>query len=933
MADNLVIVESPAKAKTIKKYLGRDFDVLASYGHVRDLIPKEGAVDPDHGFSMQYRVLEKNERHVEAIARTLHKSKALYLATDPDREGEAIAWHLKEILASRGDLDGKKVHRVVFYEITRNAVRDAVAQPRGLSLDLVNAQQARRALDYLVGFNLSPLLWKKVRRGLSAGRVQSPALRMICEREEEIAAFIAQEYWTLDGEGSHSSQTFPLKLVEFRGQKVEQFSFVNEAQAREVERTIEAAARAAARPGAAGLGELRVVAIDRKQRRRNPAPPFTTSTLQQEAARKLGFNARRTMRLAQQLYEGIDIGEGSVGLITYMRTDSVSLAAEAINEIREVAARLYGKAEVAEEPRLYKTKSKNAQEAHEAIRPTSAAITPADVEGKMDGDLYRLYSLIWKRAVASQMSHAVFDTVAVDLLAGDDGPQRHVLRANGSTLVKPGYISVYQEGTDDTKTDDADHVLPPMNEGDIVGLQSLRADQHFTEPPPRYSEASLVKALEEHGIGRPSTYASIISTLQDREYVEMDSRRFVPTDIGKIVNRFLTSHFHRYVEYGFTAAMEDELDAVSRGEEDWTTPLDKFWKPFIHQVEKIEKNVTREQVAQARELGKDPATGKPVTVRMGRYGAFVQIGTKDDEEKPRFAGLRPGQKMDSVTLADAMELFKLPRTLGETAAGETIITNIGRFGPYVKYGSKYVSLKEDDPYTVSLERALEVIRLKQEADANRIILDFGAEGIQVLNGRYGPYVTDTKKNAKIPKDRDPKTLTLEECRVLIEHAPERGARFGRGRRGAGAAKQAGASGGKAADGQAAEKKTGAPSVAKGKRPRPSEPAATGSPARPSGTAPSAGSMLAAANAAVANARAGAAARPAPAAARAKASGAVLKGAASKGTAPKAKTARSVRSTRTSTGPKPAAPKKSSTGKVPTPQKNAKATPGRARGLK
>jgi len=823
MADNLVIVESPAKAKTIKKYLGRDFDVLASYGHVRDLIPKEGAVDPDHGFSMQYRVLEKNERHVEAIARTLHKSKALYLATDPDREGEAIAWHLKEILASRGDLDGKKVHRVVFYEITRNAVRDAVAQPRGLSLDLVNAQQARRALDYLVGFNLSPLLWKKVRRGLSAGRVQSPALRMICEREEEIAAFIAQEYWTLDGEGSHSSQTFPLKLVEFRGQKVEQFSFVNEAQAREVERTIEAAARAAARPGAAGLGELRVVAIDRKQRRRNPAPPFTTSTLQQEAARKLGFNARRTMRLAQQLYEGIDIGEGSVGLITYMRTDSVSLAAEAINEIREVAARLYGKAEVAEEPRLYKTKSKNAQEAHEAIRPTSAAITPADVEGKMDGDLYRLYSLIWKRAVASQMSHAVFDTVAVDLLAGDDGPQRHVLRANGSTLVKPGYISVYQEGTDDTKTDDADHVLPPMNEGDIVGLQSLRADQHFTEPPPRYSEASLVKALEEHGIGRPSTYASIISTLQDREYVEMDSRRFVPTDIGKIVNRFLTSHFHRYVEYGFTAAMEDELDAVSRGEEDWTTPLDKFWKPFIHQVEKIEKNVTREQVAQARELGKDPATGKPVTVRMGRYGAFVQIGTKDDEEKPRFAGLRPGQKMDSVTLADAMELFKLPRTLGETAAGETIITNIGRFGPYVKYGSKYVSLKEDDPYTVSLERALEVIRLKQEADANRIILDFGAEGIQVLNGRYGPYVTDTKKNAKIPKDRDPKTLTLEECRVLIEHAPERGARFGRGRRGAGAAKQAGASGGKAADGQAAEKKTGAPSVAKGKRPRPSEP--------------------------------------------------------------------------------------------------------------
>src|SRR5437016_2534838 len=687
MADNLVIVESPAKAKTIKKYLGRDFEVLASYGHVRDLVPKEGAVDPDDGFRMKYQLLDKNERHVEAIARALHKAKALYLATDPDREGEAIAWHLKEILQARGDLDGKDVHRVVFYEITRNAIRAAVGQPRGLSLELVNAQQARRALDYLVGFNLSPLLWKKVRRGLSAGRVQSPALRMICEREEEIAAFVAREYWTLEGEGSHSSQSFPLKLIEYRGQKVEQFSFTSEGEAREVERTL----RAAAGAGSDGSGELRVTAIDRKQRRRNPAPPFTTSTLQQEAARKLGFNARRTMRLAQQLYEGQDIGEGSVGLITYMRTDSVSLAAEAVHEIREVAARLYGAAEVAEEPRVYKTKSKNAQEAHEAIRPTSAAITPADVEGKIEEDLYRLYSLIWKRAVASQMSHALFDTVAVDALAGPDGEQRHLLRANGSTLVKPGYIAVYQEGTDDMKADDADHVLPPMEVGDGVRLTALAAEQHFTEPPPRYTEASLVKALEEHGIGRPSTYASIISTLQDREYVEMDSKRFVPTDIGKIVHRFLTQHFHRYVEYGFTAAMEDELDAVSRGEEEWTTPLDKFWKPFIQQVEKIERTVTREQVAQARELGKDPATGKPVAVRMGRFGPFVLIG------------------------------------------------------------------------------------------------------------RYGPYITDKKKNAKIPKDRDPKMLTLEECRALLAAAPERGSRFGRfgrGKRPAGA--PAGAEGASAA---------------------------------------------------------------------------------------------------------------------------------------
>jgi DNA topoisomerase I len=780
MADNLVIVESPAKAKTIKKYLGKDFEVLASYGHVRDLVPKEGAVDTEHGFAMRYQALEKNARHVEAITKALRKAKSLYLATDPDREGEAIAWHLLEMLKERGEIGQRAVHRVAFYEITKNAIRAAVAEPREVSAPLVNAQQARRALDYLVGFNLSPLLWKKVRRGLSAGRVQSPALRMICEREQEIEAFKAQEYWTLDGEGEHSKQTFPLKLIEYAGTKVEQFSFTNATIAREVERTLQAAAGSSAdAPGA-----LKVLAIDRKQRRRNPAPPFTTSTLQQEAARKLGFNARRTMRLAQQLYEGIDIGEGAVGLITYMRTDSVSLAAEAIGEIRQVAVKLYGPEAIDPEPRFYKTKSKNAQEAHEAIRPTSASIVPADIERHLEPDLFKLYSLIWRRAVACQMTHATFDTVAVDLLAGADGEKRHLLRANGSTLIKPGYIAVYQEGADDAKVDDTDHVLPPMNEGDVVTLLAIHAEQHFTEPPPRFSEASLVKTLEEYGIGRPSTYASIISTLQDREYVEMDNRRFIPTDIGKIVNRFLTLHFNQYVQYGFTAGMEDELDAVSRGEEEWVTPLEKFWTPFITQVETIEKTVSRDEVAQAREIGTDPKSGKPMTVRMGRFGPFVQIGTKDDEEKPKFAGLRPGQKMDTITHAQALELFKLPRTLGATAAGEPIVTNIGRFGPYIKFGEKYVSLKDDDPYTVSLERALEVIRLKQEADANRLIQDFGVDNIQVLNGRYGPYITDKIKNARIPKERDPKTLTLEECRELLAAAPVRGNRFGRGKRGA-----------------------------------------------------------------------------------------------------------------------------------------------------
>jgi DNA topoisomerase-1 len=792
MADHLVIVESPAKAKTIKKYLGKDFEVLASYGHVRDLVPKEGAVDPARRFAMKYDVIERNEKHVAAISRALKKAKSLYLATDPDREGEAIAWHLHELLKERGDLANKSVRRVVFYEITKNAVRAAIQEPRDLSLDLVNAQQARRALDYLVGFNLSPLLWKKVQRGLSAGRVQSPALRMICEREAEIQAFVPQEYWTLDAEGEHSAQSFPLKLTEYAGRKVEQFSFTNEGSAREVENAIRAAVAAA--PG----GALRVTTIDRKQRRRNPSPPFTTSTLQQEAARKLGFSAQRTMRLAQQLYEGVDYGEGSIGLITYMRTDSLNLANEAVAEIRSVIERQYGKEALADEVRVYKTKSRNAQEAHEAIRPTSASVLPAQVEGKIDPDQFKLYALIWKRAVACQMAHALFDTVAVDMQAGDaTAPMgRHMLRANGSTLVKPGYMAVYQEGQDDSADDESDRILPAMNEGDAVKLLSVHAEQHFTEPPPRFSEASLVKALEEYGIGRPSTYASIISTLKDREYVEMDGRRFIPTDMGKIVNLFLSKYFLKYVDYGFTAAMEDELDAVSRGEEAWTEPLEKFWKPFIDLVEHTDKNVSRESVAQSRDLGTDPVSGKPMSVRMGRYGPFVQIGTKDDADKPKFAGLRPGQKMDRITLAEALELFKLPRKLGLVSeglegTGEEITTNFGRFGPYLKYGAKYVSLKEgDDPYTIEPERAVELIRAKQIADANRIILDFGTGGVQVLNGRYGPYISDGEKNARMPKDRDPKTLTLEECQALLAAAPARGGRFGGrfGGRGKGGAK-------------------------------------------------------------------------------------------------------------------------------------------------
>jgi DNA topoisomerase I len=774
LSSNLVIVESPAKAKTIKKYLGKDFEVLASYGHVRDLVPKEGAVDPKHDFAMKYQVVERNQKHVDAISRALKKAKSLFLATDPDREGEAISWHLYELLKAQGELKDKEVQRVVFYEITKNAVREAMASPRELSVDLVNAQQARRALDFLVGFNLSPLLWKKVRPGLSAGRVQSPALRMICEREDEIAAFVAREYWSIDAELMHSEQKFPGKLVEYQGAKVEQFSFTTELQAREVERSLSSGAK----------GELTVLAVDRKQRKRNPAPPFTTSTLQQEAARKLGFSAQKTMRVAQQLYEGVDIGEGQVGLISYMRTDSLNLAQEAIGQIRDVIVQLYGQAGLAEEPRIFRTKSKNAQEAHEAIRPTAANILPGDIETKLESDQFRLYSLIWKRTVACQMAPAIFDTVAVEMLAGEDGPKRTVLRANGSTLVKPGYISVYQEGMDDVVQDDSDHVLPPMKEGDRVKLIGVVPTQHFTEPPPRFSEASLVKALEEYGIGRPSTYASIISTLRDRQYVDIESRRFTATDIGKIVSRFLTQYFTTYVDYDFTAKMEDSLDAVANGEQEWIPLLQKFWKPFIDLVTHTETSVSREEVAQARDLGADPVSGKPMSVRMGRFGPFVQIGTKDDADKPRFAGLRPGQKMDAITHAEAMELFKLPRKLGTTAAGEEITTNVGRFGPYVKYGAKYVSLKIDDPYEITPERALEVIRDKEIADANRLILDFPDAGIQVLNGRYGPYITDKSRNAKIPKDKDPKSLSLEECQTLLAAAPVRTfGKWGRGRKG------------------------------------------------------------------------------------------------------------------------------------------------------
>lgn len=766
MSKSLVIVESPAKAKTLNRYLGKDYDVLASYGHVRDLLPKAGAVDTEHNFEMKYEQIEKNSKSVDAIAKALKKADTLYLATDPDREGEAISWHLYELLKEKGALKDKDVHRVVFHEVTKSAIQQSIAHPRELSKELINAQQARRALDYLVGFNLSPLLWKKIRRGLSAGRVQSPALRMIVEREEEIEKFKSREYWTIDADLKFDKSEFSSKLTHLDGEKLKQFTITDTKTANAAKDKLTKLAN----------GKLIVSTIEKKQRRRQPAAPFITSTMQQEAIRKLGFTAQRTMRVAQQLYEGIDIGDGAVGLITYMRTDSVTLANEAIDEIREFIAERYGTENQPAKPREFKTKSKNAQEAHEGIRPTSVHRVPADIKSHLSSDQFRLYELIWKRTVASQMKHATINTIAVDFNCGEG----NTFRANGSTIADPGFMTVYLEGQDDAKQDSDQNLLPPLKEGDVVELKQINANQHFTEPPPRFTEASLVKSLEEFGIGRPSTYASIIYTLIQREYVELDNKRFIPTDVGRIVNKFLTEHFHDYVDYEFTARLEDELDAVSRGEKDWIPLMREFWNAFNEKVKDKEENVSRKEATQARELGIDPKSGSPVSVRMGRYGPYVQIGTREDEEKPKFAGLRPGQRMDAIELEEALELFKLPRLLGETPEGEEVAANIGRFGPYIRYGSKFVSLKkEDDPYTVGLERALELIAEKKKLDAEREIKVFKEEGISILNGRYGPYVTDGKKNAKIPKDKEPASLTLEESQTILAEAPARGRRKAR----------------------------------------------------------------------------------------------------------------------------------------------------------
>jgi DNA topoisomerase-1 len=748
-----LIVESPAKATTIKRYLGGDFEVLASYGHVRDLPSRDGAVDPDHDFRMTYELNEDSEKHVRKIISAARKAEAVYLATDLDREGEAISWHIYEILREKG-LTGKiPFHRVEFSEITERAIKDAVENPRELSMDLVNAQQARRALDHLVGFNLSPLLWKKIKTGLSAGRVQSPALRMIVEREREIEAFEPREYWSIQADLEHEGAEFMARLVRLEDKRLKQFDISDTERAHEVRDRLF---------GAAG-GKLRVDRVNRSQRKRRPSPPFITSTLQQDAARKLGFSAQRTMRTAQSLYEA--------GRITYMRTDSVHLSNDALKDTRGLIEQRYGKEFLPPKPNFYKTKSKNAQEAHEAIRPTSAAQMPKQLEPNLSADEFRLYELIWRRAVASQMVPALVDTVAVEFDCDSDA----TFRANGSVIAFPGFLRVY-EVTAPKGKEEKESRLPDMKQGDVVSLKDIRAEQHFTEPPPRFSEASLVKALEDYGIGRPSTYASIIQTLVRRKYVELDRRRFIPTDTGRVVARFLENHFEPYVDYEFTARMEDTLDEISRGEMHWIPPLMQFWKPFIQRVREKEETVSRQEAKLTRQLGTDPASGKEVTVRLGRFGPHAQIGTAEDDEKPRFAGLRPGQRLETITLEEALDLFKLPRDLGFTPEGEEVSVGIGRFGPYIRYGSKFVSLKDEDPHTVSLSTALELVAAKKQADLDRILKTFDGTDVQILKGRWGPFITDGKKNARMPKDREPDSMTIEECLAALEAAPDKRSR-------------------------------------------------------------------------------------------------------------------------------------------------------------
>ena len=847
---DVVVVESPAKAKTINRYLGGGYTVLASLGHVRDLPPKDGSVRPEQDFAMDWQSDARGEKQVGAIAKALKGASTLYLATDPDREGEAISWHVKAMLTDKKALKGVNVRRISFNEITRTAVRYAIAHPRDLDQPLIEAYLARRALDYLVGFTLSPVLWRKLPGSRSAGRVQSVALRLICDREAEIEAFRSREYWTVEADFlTPANAPFTARLTHFEGKRLEQFDLSNEQLAMRAKAAVEA-------------GRFTVGSVEKKRVKRNPPPPFTTSTLQQEASRKLGFGAQQTMRLAQQLYEGVDIGGETTGFITYMRTDGVQMAGEAVAAIRDHVLGAYGADYVPGAPREYQSRIKNAQEAHEAIRPTDVARTPDSVSGYLNPDQRRLYELVWKRAVASQMQSAELDQVSVEITDG----KGLRLRATGSVVAFDGFLKLYREDQDDAAEEDEGRMLPPMAERDPLKLATVNALQHFTQPPPRYSEASLVKKMEELGIGRPSTYASILSVLQDRKYVRQEKRRFIPEDRGRLVTAFLVSFFEHYVDTGFTAQMEEQLDDISAGQADWRAMMRAFWEGFSHAVDQTKDLKISDVIAALDEdlgphffpprddgsdpracqacgngrlglklgrygsfigcsnypacqytrrlaietgddqgetlkeglrvLGPHPDTGEEITVRRGPYGLYVQQGENGEDKdakkkvKPKRTSLPRGVDGEQITLEQAIGLLSLPRAIGaHPETGETIEAGIGRFGPYVRMGAIYGSLdRDDDVLNIGINRGVDLIARKMASVRTIGAHPGDKELIAVRKGRFGPYVQHGKTVANLPRGVMMEEITLEQAVALLaEKGKQLRPRGAAGRRGRGAA--------------------------------------------------------------------------------------------------------------------------------------------------
>ena len=771
MSKNLVIVESPAKAKTIEGYLGGDYKVTSSYGHVRDLPKDDTGVDISNGFTPTYEVSPDKKEVIAQLKKLVKASETVYLASDDDREGEAISWHLKEVL----NLDDAHTKRIVFREITKKAILNAIQSPRGIDIDLVNAQQARRVLDRIVGYELSPLLWKKIKRGLSAGRVQSVAVRLVVEREREIAEFETKSSFRVTAEfkldkGAVLKAELPKKFET----EEEAYAFLDNCR----------------------KAQFSITKLEMKPVKKSPAPPFTTSTLQQEASRKLSFSVQQTMTLAQRLYEA--------GKISYMRTDSVNLSDDAVESASGEITGSYGDQYL--QTRKYKTKKgASAQEAHEAIRPTDFS----NKKASSDRQQQRLYELIWKRAIASQMADAQIERTTATI-AISNSPL--TLTASGEVIKFDGFLKVYIESSDDEEDEDKKGMLPPLKEGQPLELDTMQARQTFTRPPARYTEASLVKKLEEMGIGRPSTHAPTISTVQKRGYVEKEDRegkereyqqltikvpaaevvtktlteitgtekkKLFPTDIAMVVNDFLTEYFSNVLDYSFTAEVEKEFDEIAQGQKEWVKMLDDFYNQFHPKIKSTEE-VDRTDIQNDRQLGEDPKTGLPVIARLGRFGPMVQIGSSDGEEKPKYSSLRKGQFIETITLEEALELFKLPREVGEYE-GEEIVAAVGRFGPYVRHKGKFVSLdKEDDPLTIDTERAIELIEAKRKLDAEKYIKVFDENpDIQVLKGRYGPYIKAGKKNVKIPKDKKPEELTLAECVTLAEQTPEKKGRSGR----------------------------------------------------------------------------------------------------------------------------------------------------------